>query len=179
MRYLYLLCILLLFACKDNKHFELYPSDHFYLQRAYPYGEIDRKAYSSAVRWKSKMIVSSQYKNQASWHQKGPFNLDGRITDIEVHPQDDQILYAGSASGSQLTSMPMSASCRIGIVKMKRDPTPTSDSTTASSDDAVDAEFEEVKDELAVEYRQEIGEQEFLGQAELAGHGEPLGASGA
>ena len=99
MRYLYLLCILLLFACKDNKHFELYPSDHFYLQRAYPYGEIDHKAYSSAVRWKSKMTASSQYKNQASWHQKGPFNLDGRITDIEVHPQDDQILYAGSASG--------------------------------------------------------------------------------
>ena len=29
----------------------------------------------------------------------GPYNSSGRVTDIELHPEDDAVVYAASASG--------------------------------------------------------------------------------
>ncbi len=87
-------------ACNSSyENHEHFPSDYLFAQRSFPYGKIDRKAYSNAQQWRSEQLSLAYKNNGEDWEEQGPLNLDGRVTDIEVHPDNDNILYIGTASG--------------------------------------------------------------------------------
>ena len=81
------------------------PTDWFFKQRAFPYDNINYKAYKEVL---TQAIVDKQvYRNssvQQSWKFAGSVNIGGRITDIEMHASDQQTIYAGSATGGVFKS---------------------------------------------------------------------------
>ncbi len=89
----------LIMSCnKETNSDKKYPSDYMYMQRAYPKGKIDLKAYQNAL--KSTQINTSVHKDYTNpWLSQGPDNISGRITDIEMPYDNQDIIYAGSASG--------------------------------------------------------------------------------
>jgi len=78
---------------------KMYPSDYLFAQRSYPYNDVDTKAFREAIKSKTLYTQSRKSNFDMPWENIGPFNSDGRVTDLELHPQDDNILYVGSASG--------------------------------------------------------------------------------
>ena len=99
-----IICTLFLTACESNKEVDVEkepPSDWFFKQRAFPYGDIDTKAYLKAIADKKESLidrsVSSSFDKE--WNFIGPSNIGGRITDIEMWPDDLNTILAGSASG--------------------------------------------------------------------------------
>ncbi len=77
------------------------PSDWFFQQRAYPYGDIDNKTYLKALASKKENMVDRSVSAvfDQEWISVGPDNVGGRITDIEMWPDDLNTILAGSASG--------------------------------------------------------------------------------
>lgn len=81
-------------ASEELKHV---PGDWFFRQRAYPSGKIDRQPLlrtRQARRTRIKTIRSANY-----WQPAGPTNIPGRITDLAMHPDRPNHLYAAAASG--------------------------------------------------------------------------------
>ena len=73
------------------------------MERAFPLGGIPRD------RWRLAQAQAAALKlaegpASASWTPRGPTNIGGRITDIAVHPQNDDIVYAATAEGGVLRS---------------------------------------------------------------------------
>ena len=66
-----------------------------FLQRAYPYGKIDKSAYREGIALADKMKNSSSQR-QGVWKNEGPLNIGGRVVDLEGTATD---LYVGTASG--------------------------------------------------------------------------------
>ena len=100
----FMLSIILIFllACQDqNEEYDhrFLPTDYLWKQRSYPYDSIDVKAYKKALAEKQNAFPTKDLFANESWNNIGPYNLAGRVTDIEVDPRDDQHLYVGSASG--------------------------------------------------------------------------------
>ena len=58
-----------------------FPSDIMYMQRSYPSGRVNTKAYASALQWKNR-----QRSTQGVWDFVGPTNIGGRVSDIEIAP---------------------------------------------------------------------------------------------
>jgi len=88
---------------KEEKGFK--PSDWFFAQRAYPYGEVNLEAYREAVY----EAMQTRRKRSATfddvvWIPAGPTNIGGRITDFAVDPRDRNVIYAGAASGGVIKS---------------------------------------------------------------------------
>ncbi|MHC4428127.1 MAG: WD40/YVTN/BNR-like repeat-containing protein, partial [Planctomycetota bacterium] len=79
------------------------PNPWFFLERAYPFGTIPREHWRMAQAQAAahRVAVSG---TPATWTQRGPTNIGGRITDIAVHPLDGDIVYAGAAEGGVLRS---------------------------------------------------------------------------
>jgi photosystem II stability/assembly factor-like uncharacterized protein len=74
------------------------PNDWFFLQRSFPYSEINYNARNAA--WEqSRQIRHEQVERGEGWMLKGPYNIGGRISSIAMHPADMQTIYAGAASG--------------------------------------------------------------------------------
>ena len=74
------------------------PNEWMGYQRMYPYNRIDE------TRYRQSLMDIREFRNQRTdrtllWEQKGPFNIGGRITDIEVHPDHPEIIYIAAASG--------------------------------------------------------------------------------
>ena len=82
---------------------KLYPSDYLFQQRSYPYGKVDHKAYLQTLNALNKYAPKSNLFDE-DWDSAGPYNISGRVTDIEVDYSDDNIIYTGSASGGVLKS---------------------------------------------------------------------------
>lgn len=77
------------------------PADWFYLMRSTPGEPFDYAAYRSAmlqcingIRNRSGFPGSN-----GDWVLEGPLNINGRVNCIEVHPQNSQVFFIGSASG--------------------------------------------------------------------------------
>lgn len=72
--------------------------DYHFIQRSFPYGKIDYAAQHDAA---TSFINNLQMRmsNTASWQFAGPVNIGGRISDIEMHPGNQQIAYLAAASG--------------------------------------------------------------------------------
>ena len=88
------------FRKSDNLLPEKRPNDWFYLQRAYPYNEINYTAYRDALAQAAKM--KEEYKlhdNRVSWEFAGPVNIGGRVTAVAMHPANMDMFYVGAASG--------------------------------------------------------------------------------
>lgn len=77
------------------------PNEWFFLQRAYPHGTINTDAYYQAVR---QSRAGLQFRSNQEWETVGPTNIGGRITDVELHPDDPQTIYFSAAAGGLFRS---------------------------------------------------------------------------
>lgn len=83
------------------------PGEWFFMQRAFPYGKINNAEYKKAVIQAMAMKAPASGKYGLTslmgpkpvWKLAGPTNIGGRISDIEMDPTNQQIIYAGVASG--------------------------------------------------------------------------------
>ena len=80
------------------------PNPWFFLERAFPFGDIPRE------HWRTAQAQAAAFRAEpspvsASWTQRGPTNIGGRMTDIAVHPLDGDIVYAAAAEGGVLRSV--------------------------------------------------------------------------
>lgn len=76
------------------------PYDHFFLLRNYPDEKLDIKAYKKCINELAKhQSLNKGIKSQPSWLLEGPGNIGGRINEIVVHPTNNNIMYAGNATG--------------------------------------------------------------------------------
>lgn len=73
--------------------------DAWFFDRSYPSGEIPPGAYEKAYRSLSKYSSQIPLKNSEPWESLGPENIAGRTLCLAFHPDDPNIIYAGSASG--------------------------------------------------------------------------------
>ncbi|MDC8004850.1 T9SS type A sorting domain-containing protein [Aureisphaera galaxeae] len=74
-----------------------YPGEWFYNERAYPDGIINVEAIKNAELQAKQILASRQ--PAGNWELKGPLNTGGRITDIALSPDSDDVFYAGAATG--------------------------------------------------------------------------------
>ncbi len=82
----------------SQKQMEYKPIDWFYQQRAFPNDDINREAYKIALKQSQKMHKNPT-KSLGTWELAGPTNVGGRLTDVELNPIDEDIVYIGAASG--------------------------------------------------------------------------------
>ena len=77
------------------------PDDHLYLQRAYPYPEINQESVREVRKHVQSVINSNQSnsKNDNVWKPEGPTNIGGRVTDIARHPILSETFYIGCSMG--------------------------------------------------------------------------------
>ncbi|MDO9512786.1 MAG: T9SS type A sorting domain-containing protein [Bacteroidales bacterium] len=88
---------------KTNLNPKQHPSEWMGMQRFYPYDKIKPEVWKDAV---SQMIQLKNERNTKGegWEFAGPTNIGGRITDLEIHPSDPDIMYIAAASGGVLKS---------------------------------------------------------------------------
>jgi len=75
------------------------PSEWFYAQRAFPNQNFPVEKYFSAIRKKMEAKALHKSSSDRKWILSGPSNIGGRITALEVDPDDKNIMYAGAAAG--------------------------------------------------------------------------------
>mgnify|MGYP001796311698 CR=1 FL=1 len=92
------IALLLFSGCSNEVETGPEPNDRFINQRAYPQGTIDTDAYLNGIA-QAKALRNVRSSKQTSWQQAGPTNIGGRITDIEMHPDNTDIVYAATATG--------------------------------------------------------------------------------
>ena len=76
-----------------------YPMEWMYNQRAYPDNYINKKAIAQAVNQHKKTVNSRSQNGGASWEFVGPLNTGGRVTDVAISPNSDDILYVAASVG--------------------------------------------------------------------------------
>lgn len=101
---LFLCCIILFSSCQEKEHKipgSFKALQHFSKQRAYPNNSIPQGSFSQAFEEHEKITSVHQTMLTPSelWEAEGPWNVTGRTLCLAINPQDDNILYAGSASG--------------------------------------------------------------------------------
>ena len=74
-------------------------------QRAYPVGRIDLAAVKLARLQVAQMRQRPNSGITPQWVQRGPLNVQGRITAIAVDQNDDDVAYIGAASGGVFRTM--------------------------------------------------------------------------
>lgn len=92
-----------LFETEINIDKKFYPSDWFYMQRAYPNKDIPMEKYFRAIQDKERMISKNSVLADAEWYPVGPSNIGGRITALDYDPVNN-LLYAGAAAGGVFKS---------------------------------------------------------------------------
>ena len=77
------------------------PNSHFFDQRAYPYGKVDLAALNRArdIKRRQQQVNHAVPFGGEIWQQRGPNNIQGRITSIAVDPTNENIAYVGAAEG--------------------------------------------------------------------------------
>ncbi len=83
----------------EAKEQNLYPNDWMYNQRAYPNNVLNQKIYRDAVRQTLVAKAALNSRSGGDWTLAGPVNIGGRITDVALHPTDQNIIYAGASVG--------------------------------------------------------------------------------
>ncbi len=87
---------------KESKE---YPSDWFFMQRAFPLGEIPIAKYYEAIEQVQQIKSFSKSSTENPWILVGPTNIGGRISDIEMSRTSFDTIYAGVASGGVFKSV--------------------------------------------------------------------------
>jgi len=80
------------------------PNEWFFLQRAFPFEQINHAAYIEALKQRSQRIKGRSFRNQGLWEFSGPVNVGGRISDVEMDPTNMSVAYLGAASGGVFKS---------------------------------------------------------------------------
>jgi photosystem II stability/assembly factor-like uncharacterized protein len=76
------------------------PNEWFFMQRAFPYGEINHKAYVSSQKKALELKIKNQKSKETGlWELAGPLNIGGRISDVAMPENDLQTIYIGAANG--------------------------------------------------------------------------------
>ncbi len=88
-----------------NQTEEKHPSDWFFMQRAYPLGEISLEKYYEAIEQTKQIKALSKSSRTNPWVLVGPTNIGGRISDIEMSRTSLDTIYAGIASGGIFKSI--------------------------------------------------------------------------
>ena len=102
-----LFALALLSACQNGNHSQPEakahrPSEagaafrHWAMARTFPDGRFYTEKYEQAM---AQMRLEGQLRGGPVWEALGPKNVGGRTLCLAVHPQDTNILWAGSASG--------------------------------------------------------------------------------
>lgn len=86
---------------ESNKY---YPSDWFFMQRAYPERELNFEKYFTAVKKVQQFKKIFNFTLAQKWNQVGPTNIGGRITALDVVPTNPKIIYIGAAAGGVFKS---------------------------------------------------------------------------
>ena len=89
---------------QEGKEEEKKPNDWFFMQRAYPLGDVPVDQYLASMEQAQRMRAKASDANGVVWSQAGPTNIPGRITDLAVHPDHPNTIYAGAACGGVLKS---------------------------------------------------------------------------
>jgi len=89
---------------EEDKEEEKKPNDWFFMQRAYPLGDIPIDRYLASVRQAQKMRAETSTKDAVVWSEAGPTNIPGRITDLLIHPDEPNTICAGAACGGVFKS---------------------------------------------------------------------------
>ncbi len=112
MRILILVVTVLLCSCTQVEQPEerLYPSDYLFAQRSFPHGKVDLQAYRQAVSDRQDFQNFLKGPFDLEWHSAGPTNINGRISDLELSPDEDNVLYVGTASGGIFKSEDLGSS---------------------------------------------------------------------
>jgi photosystem II stability/assembly factor-like uncharacterized protein len=95
-----------IFLQKVEKKVLKAPNDWFFLQRSYPYPQINYEARTAAWH-QSRQTDKTKYGRGEGWVLEGPFNIGGRISAVAMHPSDMLTIYAGAASGGIFKSTNM------------------------------------------------------------------------
>ncbi|MBI9035923.1 MAG: hypothetical protein JEZ03_15785, partial [Bacteroidales bacterium] len=91
------------FNSKEEVRLESPQTDWFFMQRAYPEGRINEKARMQAMN-QAAVLKTATRDEQIVWENKGPYNIGGRIVDLEMPLDDQNTIYVGSASGGVFRS---------------------------------------------------------------------------
>ncbi len=100
----FILSFIFLTSCSSRQHRKIEKdetshSDWFSNQRIFPYTKPDYSAYKNSVQWLNTQKSAMRSSSQQSWQYSGPENLGGRVTDVEMLPNDLLTMYACAASG--------------------------------------------------------------------------------
>ena len=87
-----------LVTAEDAQAVEEQPTSYFFDQRAFPESRIDLAAYRAA-RLQVAQMKNTQSVSSPEWKQIGPYNIQGRVTDLAVDPRDDNVAFAAAADG--------------------------------------------------------------------------------
>jgi photosystem II stability/assembly factor-like uncharacterized protein len=82
-------------------------SDWFIDQRIYPYGYVNDDAYNMALTEARALNSMNKFQNtplSTPWQFAGPTNIGGRISDLEMDPTNQNVIYLGAASGGVFKS---------------------------------------------------------------------------
>lgn len=72
------------------------PNDWFAYQRMWPHKTMNKKAMTEGMKQAQLM---PERKGEYTWELVGPTNIGGRITDIEFHEDNAEVVYVGAATG--------------------------------------------------------------------------------
>ncbi|MDX1410054.1 MAG: hypothetical protein R3330_18015, partial [Saprospiraceae bacterium] len=81
-----------------------YPSEWMYLQRAGADGIIDPLSVRQAID-QVKIAVQRRRSEEAAWQLAGPVNTGGRVTDIQLDPEHENVIYVGTSNGGVFKSV--------------------------------------------------------------------------
>jgi photosystem II stability/assembly factor-like uncharacterized protein len=92
------------YTMKKNGHVPKavqHPNDWFFEQRAYPHQEIPIESRLQATQAARELYAAKQsrYASDVVWEVAGPTNIPGRISDLAVHPSNQNVVYAANAAG--------------------------------------------------------------------------------
>lgn len=79
------------------------PNDWMAMQRTYPYDHINPQAVNAAIL-QTKQMMDDRITMTSPWIMTGPSNIGGRITDVEIAPDDMNTIYYGAATGGVFKS---------------------------------------------------------------------------
>ena len=95
---------------ENNKVDKNRPSDWAWMQRVFPNNTADANAQLDAIeeakQLRTELKQNSLQKKQSipQWEFAGPYNIGGRISDIEFNPNQTNIVYAAAATGGVFKS---------------------------------------------------------------------------